>query len=265
METVQSADGTTIAWEHAGQGPALVVVAGAFCDRQAGATLAACLESSFTVYRYDRRGRGASSDTAPYTIQREVEDLAAVVATAGGAAVVYGHSSGAALALEAAAAGVNISALAAYEPPYAGGHAPPIAGDAPADLAEQLRALVRAGRADEAAARFLAVTGTPPQVVSQIQAGPGWPGMVALAHTLAYDVTLGNGGVPPVDRLAKVTARTLALAGGASPPWAAEAARTIAATVPGADHRVLTGQHHVAADDVLAPVLHEFFTRAPSS
>jgi hypothetical protein len=187
------------------------------------------------------------------------------VAVAGGAAVVYGHSSGAALDLEAAAAGVDISALAAYEPLYAGAPAPPIAGDAPADLAEQLRALVHARRPEEAAARFLAVTRAPPQVVSQIQAGPGWPGMVALAHTLAYDVTLGNGGIPPVDRLARITARTLALAGGASPPWAVEAVRTIAATVLSAEQRVLTGQHHVAADDVLVPVLHEFFTRAASS
>ena len=120
MEKVQSADGTTIAYDRRGEGPALVMVPGAFCDRKSFRSLAACLEPDFTVYLYDRRGRGDSSDAGAYAVEREVEDLEAVVSAAGGAACVFGHSSGAALALEAAAAGVDIRRLAAYEPPYAG-------------------------------------------------------------------------------------------------------------------------------------------------
>ena len=219
MEKVQSADGTTIAYDRRGEGPALVMVPGAFCDRKSFRSLAACLEPDFTVYLYDRRGRGDSSDAGAYAVEREVEDLEAVVSAAGGAAYVFGHSSGAALALEAAAAGVDIRRLAAYEPPYAG------EGGPTPELADDLRRLAASGHRDEAAALFLRTTGAPPQVIDMIKAGPDWPGMLAIAHTLPYDVTLCNGGVAPVDRLAKIPARTLALAGGASAGWAAEAAR----------------------------------------
>ena len=253
MEKVQSADGTTIAYDSRGEGPALVMVPGAFCDRKSFRSLAACLEPDFTVYLYDRRGRGDSSDAGAYAVEREVEDLEAVVSAAGGAACVFGHSSGAALALEAAAAGVDIRRLAAYEPPYAG------EGGPTPELADDLRRLAASGHRDEAAALFLRTTGAPPQVIDMIKAGPDWPGMLAIAHTLPYDITLGNGGEVPVDRLAKITARTLALAGGASAGWAVEAAETIAATVPDASMQVLPGQGHGAADDVLAPVLKTFF------
>ena len=247
MEKVQSADGTTIAYDRRGEGPALVMVPGAFCDRKSFRSLAACLEPDFTVYLYDRRGRGDSSDAGAYAVEREVEDLEAVVSATGGAAYVFGHSSGAALALEAAAAGVDIRRLAAYEPPYAG------EGGPTPELADDLRRLAASGHRDEAAALFLRTTGAPPEVIDMIKAGPDWPGMLAIAHTLPYDVTLCNGGVAPVDRLAKIPARTLALAGGASAGWAAEAAETIAATVPDASMQVLPGQGHGAADDVLAP------------
>jgi pimeloyl-ACP methyl ester carboxylesterase len=253
VETLQSADGTTIAYDRRGDGPALVMVPGAFCDRKSFRSLAALLEPDLTVYLYDRRGRGDSSDTDTYAVEREVEDLAAVVSATGGAASVFGHSSGAALALEAAAARVDIRALAAYEPPYTG------EGGATPELADELRRLAASGRREDAATLFLRTTGAPPQVIDMIKAGPDWPGMLAIAHTLSYDITLCNGGVAPVDRLAKIPARTLALAGGASAGWAAEAARTVAATVPDASMQVLAGQGHGAADDVLAPVLREFF------
>ncbi len=254
MEKVQSADGTTIAYDRRGEGPALLMVPGAFCDRKSFRSLAACLEPDFSVYLYDRRGRGDSSDAGAYAVEREVEDLEAVVSATGGSAYVFGHSSGAALALEAAAAGVDIRRLAAYEPPYAG------EGGPTPELADDLRRLAASGHRDEAAALFLRTTGAPPEVIDMIKAGPNWPGMLAIAHTLTYDVTLCNGGVAPVDRLAKIPARTLALAGGAGSGWAVEAAHTIAATVPDASFQILAGQGHGAADEVLAPILRGFFT-----
>jgi pimeloyl-ACP methyl ester carboxylesterase len=254
VEKVQSADGTTIAYDRRGEGPALVMVTGAFCDRKSFRSLAACLEPDFAVYLYDRRGRGDSSDAGAYAVEREVEDLAAVVSATGGAAYVFGHSSGAALALEAAAAGVDIRALAAYEPPYTG------EGGATPELAEELRRLAASGHREDAATLFLRTTGAPPQVIDMIKAGPDWPGMLAIAHTLSYDITLCNGGVAPVDRLAKIPVPTLALAGGASAGWATEAARSIAATVPDGESQALPGQGHGAADEVLAPVLRNFFT-----
>ena len=251
MDTVQSKDGTTIAFDRSGAGPALVLVVGAFSDRSSTQSLAAGLGSTFTVYEYDRRGRGNSGDAAPYSIDREVDDLAAVIATAGGSAFVFGHSSGGALALEAAAAGVPIRGLAVYEPPYTEG--PSYA------FAARLEELVGAGRRSEAAAAFLTLMGTPAGVIEQMQAGPYWGHMESFAQTLVYDVTLCNDGSVPVDRLAKISAPTLALAGGASPAWAGEVARAIAAAVPDGQARVLEGQGHGVADDVLIPVLTAFF------
>ncbi len=253
MESVKSPDGTTIAFDRSGRGPALILVVGAFGDRSSTKSLAAGLGSSFTVYEYDRRGRGDSDEKGPYSIAREVEDLAALIEAAGGSALVFGHSSGGALALEAAAGGVRMAGMAVYEPPYAEGTT--------AEFAAQLAELDAAGRQAEAAERFLTLVGTPPQALSHITAGPYWPHMQSFANTLPYEITLCNGGSVPVDRLAQVRTRTLALAGGASPDWARAGARTIAATIPGAEWRILEGQGHGAADDVLIPVLTEFFTR----
>lgn len=250
MQTVLSADGTTIAYQRSGAGPAVVLVVGAFCDRHSTASLAARLAPTFTVYEYDRRGRGDSGDTAPYAVDREVEDLAAVVAAADGPVRVFGHSSGAALALEAAAGGVAIDRMVVYEPPYT--------GRTVAAVAEELTALVDAGREDDAVARFLGLVGTPPEAVGRMRAGPRWAYLRSFAATLPYDVRLCNDGAPPVRRLASVTAGMLALAGGASPAWAAEAVRAVAAAVPGGAHRVLDGQDHGVADDVLVPLLAEF-------
>ncbi|MGZ4637682.1 MAG: alpha/beta fold hydrolase [Actinomycetes bacterium] len=253
METVQSVDGTTIAFDRSGHGPALVLVVGAFSDRSSTKSLAAGLGAQFTVYEYDRRGRGDSDEKGPYTIEREVEDLVALIDVAGGSALVFGHSSGGALALEAAARGVPVARLAVYEPPYTEGPTN--------EFAEQLARLVAAGQRAEAAERFLALVGTPPQALAQITAGPYWPHMLSFANTLPYEVMLSNDGSLPVDRLAQIKAPTLALTGGMSPDWASEGARSIAATIPGGEWRVLEGQSHGAADDVLIPVLTEFFTR----
>jgi pimeloyl-ACP methyl ester carboxylesterase len=252
-ERVRSADGTSIAVDRLGNGPPLVVVLGAFCDRLTAKPLAALLESSYTVYAYDRRGRGDSEDGEKHAIEREVEDLDAVVAITGGAPYVYGHSSGGALALEAAARGVNMRKIAVYEPPYAGEDAR-LQG-----FGDKLDDLVRSGRRGEAAESFLALAGAPPEVIEHIKASPGWDGMVALAHTLSRDIALGNGGAVPVDRIATVAAPTLAMAGGESYGWAHEAARTIASAAPDAHARSVQGQQHAPAHEVVASILKEFF------
>lgn len=251
MERIRSTDGTELAFERSGDGPPLVLVVGAFNDRSSMSSLATGLEVAFTVFRYDRRGRGDSGNTLPYAVEREVEDLAAVIAATGEPAFVFGHSSGAALAIETAASGAPIRSLALYEPPYTRG--PSTA------FAEHLENLVSEGRASEVAAAFLELVGTPPAVVAQMQGAPYWAHMEAFAPTLSYDIRLSNGGAPPLERLARVPAPVLALAGADSPAWAQEGARAIAAAVPGGQARVLQGQSHNVADDALIPVLKEFF------
>ena len=251
MDKVQSADGTTIAFDRSGAGPALILVVGAFSDRSSTETLASALAANFTVYEYDRRGRGDSGDAAPYSIEREVDDLAAVVTAAGGSAFVFGHSSGGALALEAAASGVPIRGVAVYEPPYTPGPT--------AEFAAQLAEMAAAGRTSDAAAAFLGLMGTPPAVVEQMKAGPHWEHMAAFAPSLAHEVWLCNDGSVPADRLTKISAPTLVLAGGASPAWAQEVGSTVAGAVPNGRLRVLEGQSHGVADEVLVPVLREFF------
>jgi pimeloyl-ACP methyl ester carboxylesterase len=251
METVRSADGTEIAFDRSGEGPPLVLVGGAFQDRSSMKTLGIGLQDAFTVHEYDRRGRGDSGNTPPFAVQREVEDLAAVIEAAGEPAFVFGQSSGGALALEAAAVGVPIRALVVNEPPFTDGPT--------TEFAEQLEKLVEGGRPTEAVVAFLELLGTPPTVVAGMRAAPHWPRMEAFAPTLSYEVRLCNNGLVPADRLAAVSAATLALAGGASPPWAHQAARAIADAIPAGQARVLEGQSHSVADDVLIPVLREFF------
>ena len=251
MELVRSADGTEIALDRRGEGPPLVLVGGAFQDRTSMNSLAAGLHDAFTVYEYDRRGRGDSGNVPPYAIAREVEDLGAVIEAAGAPAFVFGQSSGGALALEAAGRGLPIRALAVNEPPYAAGPT--------TEFADRLDELVRNHQAAEATAAFLELVGTPPAVVAQMQAGPSWPRMQGFAPTLSHEVRLCNEGEPPADRLAAISIPTLALAGGDSPAWARDVAAAIAARVPTAQARVLAGQTHVAADEVLIPVLKEFF------
>jgi pimeloyl-ACP methyl ester carboxylesterase len=252
MDTVRSADGTPIAFDRSGAGPALVLVVGAFSDRSSTKTLASGLGTTFTVYEYDRRGRGDSGEIGAYSIEREVDDLAALLHEVGSAPFVFGHSSGAALALETAATGVPIGGLVVHEPPYTEG---------PTDgFAAQLAEMAAAGRLSDVTEAFLRLQGIPTDVVEQMKAGPYWDHMESFAHTLPYEVRLCNNGSVPVERLVKISAPTLALAGGTSAAWAHEGARAIAAAVPNGRSRVLEGQGHGVADDVMIPVLTEFFT-----
>jgi pimeloyl-ACP methyl ester carboxylesterase len=258
VETLTSPDGTTIAYQVTGTGPALVLVVGAFCDRSTTAGLTALLADAFTVYEYDRRGRGASSDTAPYAAQREVADLSAVLAATGESPFVYGHSSGAVIALETAARGTPMRGLVVYEPPYTAGDDP---GGGSAELLERVRALVAAGDRDGAAAAFVAATGAPAEVVAMLRTGPGWPRMCAFAPTLVYDLTLLDGGRVPVERLARIDVPTLVVAGGDSPPWAGRSAAAVVAAVPGARQSVVAGQGHGVSATAVAPLLRKAFAR----
>jgi pimeloyl-ACP methyl ester carboxylesterase len=258
METTTSTDATTIAFERQGEGPALVLVTGAFCDRSSSVTLAEVLAADFTVHRYDRRGRGDSGDTPPYAPEREVEDLAAVIEAAGGGAYVFGHSSGAVLSLEAAAAGLPIRKLAVYEPPY-------IVDDTrsvpPDDFLEQLTELIAADRRGDAAERFLTEAAQmPAEVVGMIKSSPGWAHMEALAPSLLADVALcGPGNVLPTERISSIPIETLVMDGGNSPDWMRHAAEAVAAAVPDSQHLTVEGQDHGVADDVVSPLLIKFF------
>jgi pimeloyl-ACP methyl ester carboxylesterase len=255
VEKIESTDGTPIAYQRTGSGPALVLVVGAFCDRTTTVSLTPLLAPHFTVYEYDRRGRGDSGDGGPYAVEQEIDDLAAVVSAAGGQALAYGHSSGAILALEAAARGVPLTRLALYEPPYTA----PAGSDGSDDLLDAVRGRLAADDPDGAAAAFMAGSGAPPEAVAGAQQSPWWPRMRALAPTLVHDLTLCNRGVVPRERLALVAAPVLAVSGGASPEWAARACGEVAAAVPDGRTAVLEGQTHGAADDVVAPALVEWF------
>jgi Alpha/beta hydrolase family len=257
MEKITSADGTAIAYDRLGAGPAVVLVCGGSVDRMSNAPLAALLAQDYTVYNYDRRGRGDSGDGAEYAIEREFEDLDAIFAAAGGSAHLYGTSSGAALALLATAAGRPVNRLALWEPPYIleGTRNRP-----PADTASIYRAFVAEGRRDKAAEYFMAeVVGLPAEFVAMAKESPWWPAQQAIAHTLAYDATVMGDYSLPTDAIAKVTVPTRVLSGGASEDWMIKGNEAVVAALPNGSHRVLPGQQHNVDAAVLAPALKEFF------
>ncbi len=260
METTKSADGTVIAYDRAGEGPPLIVTLGAFCDRKTFVPPAS-LTARFTVYTYDRRGRGDSGDTSPYSPDREVADLAAVIQAAtrpggGGGAFVFGHSSGAALALRAAWEGGPVAAVAAYEAPFI------IRGtrEEPDNPAARISDLVAAGRRGDAVRFWMTdVVQLPGRVVTMMERMPTWAGLEALAHTLPYDLALtGDQGIP-ADDLAKITVPVLVLGGANSPDWFRRTVQETTAAMPGARLVMLEGQDHGAPPEVISPVLTEFF------
>jgi hypothetical protein len=257
VKTAESADGTLIAYEHRGEGAPLVLVSGALCTSASEAPLAELLSPHFTVFTYDRRGRGASGDSLPYAVEREIEDLAAVIAAAGGSAAVHGTSSGAALALRAAAAGLPITRLSLYEPPF---ETDPAARDRNTRYVRRMRELPARGRRGDALAAFLDAVGMPPQALSGLRLLPMWSGMEALAHTLAYDHEVMGDGMVPTGLLATVPVPVMVVDGGASPAGMRDAARAVSRALPRGRHRTLTGQTHEVAPHVLAPALAGFFS-----
>jgi pimeloyl-ACP methyl ester carboxylesterase len=260
METkrITSADGTAIAFETTGEGPPLILVGGAFCDRSApasGTPLAALLAHRFTVISYDRRGRGDSGNTPPWAIEREIEDLSAHIAAAGGSAFVFGNSSGGLLALDAAARGLPIPKLVLYEPPVI----------LDANRAKSFERL--AGQLDEAAAGgrrseavelyFTQVMQMPAPAVAQMRRAPMWAGLEAIAHTLSYDLRITARGPSRLEQVPAVRSATFAISGGASPPWMREAIEKLASAIPGARSRVLEGQTHAVDPRALARAVEE--------
>ena len=260
METVTSADGTIIGYEKEGSGPALIVVDGAMCARGSKAGLAAQLAPHFTVYRYDRRGRGDSGDTQPYAVEREIEDLMAVISAAGGTAFLYGHSSGCALVMDTVlqAAGTAVPKIALYEAPY--NDDPDFPGRWQAYLADLARALAD-GRRGDAVAAFMALTGMPAGQIAGMRQQPFFAGLEAIAPTLAYDHAglMGGTGAVPVAKAAHVAVPALVLYGTASFPFMKETARALAAEMPQGRLRPVHGQAHDVDPAVLAPVLTGFF------
>ncbi len=263
MDLVISADGTPIAVERTGRGPAVILVGGAFNDRTTVRALADALAPHFTVYIYDRRGRGASGDQPQYAVEREMDDLSAVIAHAGGSAFVFGHSSGGVLGLEAAARGLPITKLVVYEPSYLVDVDRPLP---PADLADRLAQFVAQDRRGEAVALFLTeAASVPPNFVEAMRADPSWAWMEGLAHTLPYDVSLHGPRQSMPDRLTQIAVPTLVVDGGASPKHVRTAARAVAQAVPDATHVTLEGQDHAVLHhpEALAPMLFEFLVGRP--
>lgn len=263
MNQVTSQDGTKIAFDQSGSGPAVILVGGALSDRSSAGELSGLLAPHLTVISFDRRGRGDSGDTPPYAVAREIQDIQALIAYAGDAAFLYGMSSGAVLALETAnRLPAQVKKLAMYEPPFVVDHSrTPI----PADYVRQLTDLVAAGRHGDAVEYFMTrAVDVPPEFMPQMKSSPMWSGMEKVAHTLAYDgMIMGSnmGGNPLPAQWANATMPILVMDGGASPDWMRHSAQSVAGVLPNAQYRTLEGQTHGVDPKVLAPVLIEFFTR----
>lgn len=259
MNKITSKDGTKIAFDRSGKGPALILVGGAFQYRaidERTAQLASLLAQHFTVYNYDRRGRGDSTDAQSYTIEREIEDLNALIKEAGGSAYVFGMSSGAVLALRAAAHGLAIKKLTLYEPPF---NNPGVWGPPAESYARQLAAFLAEGRRGDAVALAMTSFGVPAETVAGMRQSPVWPMFEAVAPTLAYDNAIMGDGSVPTEWIKSVYIPTLVIDGGASPEWMHNAAQATADALPNAQRRTLAGQTHEVDPQVLAPLLEEFY------
>lgn len=257
MKTVKSKDGTALAYDVHGSGPALVYITGASCFRSFKPILQDVKEfaKEFTVYNYDRRGRGDSGDTAPYSIEREVEDIEAMIDAAGGKANLYGHSSGAVLALEAALRlGDKVNKVVMYDPPYVHDEAEKVTYG---QLSQKVQKLLDNGKNKEAMSTFLKGIGTPGMFVWLLPLFPGWKTMVALAPTLAYDIALTKD-LPPVERATRVAVPTQIIVGEKSPARIHDVANQLTKAIPNARFEKLAGQDHMVSAKVLLPVLSGF-------
>lgn len=259
MMSVTSQDGTTIAYERLGTGPALVIVGGSLADHQFYAPLAEQFAQHFTVYNVDRRGRGNSSDTPPYAPEREVEDLAAVIAAAGGTAHVYGHSAGSALALRAAAAELNINRLVLADPPFS-----PLAGDAAAaraDHADQARRIAQLNAAGDyrgSVKFFLRDYGLPDEALEEMLDSPAGSTMIATARVLPYDYAMLDDGLVPIQAASDITMPTLVVADENSP----ETAQALVKAIRGAELAPARASTHELSPDEIANLVEPFLLRA---
>ncbi len=258
-ETVASADGTSIAYEIFGTGPLLIAVCGATCDRALMRSTAQALGRHFTTVNYDRRGRGDSGDTLPYAVDREIEDLAALIDRIGGPAHLYGHSSGAGLVLHAVAAGLPVDAFVLHDPPYSPDDES--SRDGARRYGRTIRSLLAQERRADALETFCRLTGMPDDVIDGMRGTDRWAELTALAPTLAYDSAvmgdIESGGAVPEDVADRVTRPGLVLVGGGSPPFMMEVGRRLAHLLPEGRSHVIEGYGHVVPPDVLAPVVAE--------
>jgi pimeloyl-ACP methyl ester carboxylesterase len=265
--TTTSKDGTKLTYDRTGEGQAVVLVHPAFGHRTGNpefAVLAQLLSSSgYSVHNYDRRGRGESGDTQPYSVEREIEDLAAVISAAGDTAAVYGMSSGAALALWAANSGLPITSLALFEPPFIVDDSRP---RMPASLRSELESLCASGRRGDAVALFMTNVGTPAEMVAQFRTQPWFAGLEAVAPTLAYDVAILEGtqaGLPLSPSLTeRVTQPTLVIVSSPGLPWMHNGCQKLVDALPDARLIELEGEFHALKPDVLAPAVSDFFAGA---
>ena len=263
MNTVKSKAGTTIAYDKYGiAGDVVIFIDGALQSRYPNSgmeQIANLLAPQFTVIHHDRRGRGQSTDTKPYTIQREIEDIEALIDASSGTASLFGVSSGGALAFEAALAlGSKVRKLAMYEAPY---NDDPAARQGWVKYSKELNAAVDSGRRGDAVALFMTLVGMPADQVAGMRHAPMWSGLEAVAPSLAYDAAvMGDESALPTARAAKLTIPALLMDGGASYPFMHTAAVTLANAIPKGQQRTLEGQTHDVSPQVLAPVLIEFFS-----
>jgi pimeloyl-ACP methyl ester carboxylesterase len=262
VEKIRSEDGTIIAFDRLGDGPPVIVVGGRLCDRALTRPTAAELATHFTVFNYDRRGRGDSGDTTPYAIEREIEDIGALIAEAGGTASVSAHSSGAGLALHAATHGLPIIKLVLHEPPYAPDDEEERRTSR--EYGEKLKSLLAEDRRGDAVELAMTTMRRPAEMVGRMRNEPWWAGLEAMAPTMAYDSEvmgdISRGGTVPTRLVSRASIPTLVLCGGASPAWMLDVGRQAADTLPHGRLRILEGQEHVVAPEILVPVLAEFFT-----
>jgi len=266
MLSVTSKDVTKIAYDKTGHGPAVIFVAGAMGTRSFGSSgLAQLLSPNFTVYNYDRRGRGDSTDTKPFAVEREVEDLQALINEAGGTAYLYGISSGACLAMVAAAklGDDKVKKLAMYEAPYDDAKG---AAEEWKNYRSKLDKLIASDQRGEAVALFMKLVGVPDKMIAGMRSSPMWPGLEAVAPTLPYDAAaMGDDRSVPLNTAAKVKAQTLVIDGGANleiMPFMHASAKKLYKAIPNAKRRTIEGQGHDVSSEVLAPVLTEFFSRS---
>jgi pimeloyl-ACP methyl ester carboxylesterase len=264
MRTVTSKDGTSIAFDQSGQGPALILVGGMFEQRAMESETSKLavdplLTQHFTVYHYDRRGRGDSADTLPFAVEREIEDIDALITEAGGQAFVFGISSGAALAFEAALKlGAKVKKLALYEPPY---NDDPDARQAWVNFRAQLAGALAEGRRSDAVGLFMMLLGMPAEQLDEMRQYPMWPMWEAIAPTIAYDAAaIGDEASVPVEKAAGLRAPALVMSGSESYPFMQVSAQALAAAIPNGRYRTLEGQTHEVTPEALAPVLIKFFT-----
>lgn len=259
MSKVTSKDGTAISFNTSGKGEPIIFVDGALCSRSFGPMpkLARLLSANFAVITYDRRGRGESGDALSYAVEREIEDIEALIAAAGGSASLFGASSGAVLAMAAAASGLSVKRLAMYEPPLVaggGGHLPPV------DSESQLRRLVAEGKSGDAVKFFVVeIVGMPAISIWIMRMLPIWRKLKAVAHTLPYDAAILGDFSVSSKATAAVKAPALVIGGERSPVELRSAVSAVADAVPGSTRQMLKGQTHNVSVKVLAPVLLEFF------